>query len=50
MLDALTNTLVTRLSEGCVVQLSDLGNFQLLAGSQGSECAGTDGKSAFSCS
>ena len=37
VLDAMTHTLVTRLSEGCVVQLQDLGNFQMLAGSQGSD-------------
>ncbi len=37
VLDAMTHTLVTRLSEGCVVQLQHLGNFQMLAGSQGSD-------------
>ena len=37
VLDATTHTLASRLAEGYVVQLQDLGNFQMLAGSAGAD-------------
>ena len=37
VLDATTHTLASRLAEGYVVQLQDLGNFQMLAGSGGAD-------------